>query len=129
MTKEYQIRFDVQKEFLEKMVNKGGWSIDYRQFMPNDKLNIIFVRDCPDTPPVATPAAVPVKRITATMQQIVVVEKPAERVLAHFPPVGRIHQAAEAEWNRRYIQALDEGIAMVNKASQSFTKHTGGSND
>ena len=128
MTKEYLIKHNVLENDLQKMTDpaRGGWDIQYMQFMTDGKLNVVFVRDC--APPVAAPVAT-VKRITATMQQIVVVEKPAERVLAHFPPVGRIHQAAEAEWTRRYIQALDEGIAMVNKASQSFTKHQGGNDD
>jgi len=127
--KKFVIKRDITDADLEKMIDRGGFSTHYMQFMSDGKLHVVFVKECDDTPPVAAPASASVKRITSSMQKIVLVPQPMPRSLAHFPTAQNLRQAAFDEMERRYIEALDEGIAMVKQASKSFTKHQGGLDD
>ncbi len=60
-TKEFFIRTNCSDAELAKMVN-DGWTIHFMQFMPDDKLNVVFVRDAKPAPAAQPVVVVPVEQ-------------------------------------------------------------------
>lgn len=135
--KEFRIRPDCSESELGTLTS-DGWQIQYMQFMPDGKLNVVFVREVADEPAapaapvvIVEPVAVPVASKPLPMGTVIMgLDEPRSVPLTHnkfktgdtrkvHVPDGVMGEALR-RGKETYDAAMAQGAEQMRRAGEAF---------